>query len=330
MELWEPIVFNSPSVDTNAINDDIVLPKAEEEEGFNFSFFYSDEANIKGNGSATEADLEKKAKRSTRKPADATTLAVVNPKPEDLANNTNIPYIATYNETDNLVRGTIIQIDKLSSDIASDIDKIRSSSSMKGKYTYITNLSTASASLISSRLNAIKELNSTITNAHNLELKRSKDLKSMELEKKNDDARMMDMYSAFINTPMGMYDNKLNMPTIPDMMVGVNDPTAGIKGVSMQGGGIETGQVSPEQIRMRMEGNSNIEEIVVFDPSTGRKWFDVIDKSTGQSVPNYPRTDSFMLEDVSVETRAGIAKNRNIDKVWPLRVVGSSSVLDEY
>lgn len=330
MELWDPIVFYAPTVTSVVSNEDSPFSKKEEDEGFNFDFFFSDEANIKGDGAAIEADLEKKAKKNSKKPADSTTIAVINQKNDSMTNNTDVPYLSTYSETDNLVRGTIMQIDQLNSEIKADIDKIRSSTSMKGKYTYLTNLTSASSSLLATRLNAIRELNNSITQAHNLELKRAKDLKTFEAEKQNDDARMMDMYAAFINAPMGMYDNKLNMPTIPDMMIGVNDANSGVRGVSMNAANISNSQVSPEQMRMRLEGNNNIEEIVVFDPASGRKWFDVIDKTTGQSVPNYPRSDPFMLEDISVETRAGIAKNRNLDRVWPLQVVGDNSVINEY
>ena len=78
-----------------------------------------------------------------------------------------------------------------------------------------------------------------------------------------------------------------------------------------------------------MENNSDIEEVVVYDPASGRRWFDVIDKNTGQSVPNFPKSDAFLLEDISIETRSGIAKNRNLDRVWPLKVVGGIN-MSEY
>jgi len=331
MELWSPVIFEIAKPQTKYSIDDEESSFPKDEEEFSFDFFYTDEATIKGDGAAIEAELDRKAKKNTKKNVSASEVpaSVLNKNNQNsMTENTNSPYLNTYGETDNLIRGTILQIDQLNSEIKTDIDKIRASSSMKGKYTYLTNLTSASSSLLATRLNAIRELNNTITQSHNLELKRAKDLKEYEKDKQNDDARMMDLYSAFINAPMGMYDNKLNMPTIPDMMIGVNDPNSGISGMSMSGG-FNNNTISPEQMRMRMEGNNNIEEVVVFDPATGRKWFDVIDKSTGQSVPNYPRSDAFMLEDISVETRAGIAKNRNLDRVWPLQVVGSSN-LSEY
>lgn len=328
MDLWAPVIFYSPSVYIDSSKEEISINK-EEDSGFNLDFFFSDEAKIEGTGKEIEVELEKKAKNSKRKTANPTEVPVevINAnKSTSMTSTSEMPYINTYAETDNLTRGMIIQIDQLNNQINEDISKIRSSASMKGKYTYITNLTSASASLMSTKLNAIKELNNSITQSHNLELKRAKDLKTFELEKQNDDARMMDLYSAFINAPMGMYDNKLNMPTIPNMMIGVNDPNSGVQGVAMGGNVSSNGQVSPEQMRMRMEGNNNIEEIVVFDPASGRKWFDVIDKATGQSIPNYPRSDAFLLDDISIESRAGIAKNRNLDKIWPLQIVGNTNI----
>lgn len=331
-ELYEPIIFFAPRATDEAINElsnaGAAATKDKEDTSFNLSFFMSDEANAV---KTTESDTEKKRKtRSTASTRMSLPVVIEGRKDNqlDMASSTEVPYLSTYRDTNAMLHTTIAQIDILSSEVKADIDEIRSSKSLRNKYTYLTNLNGAQASLISAKLNAIKELNSSITQAHNLDLKRAKDLKDIAAAEKNDDARMMDLYSAFINAPMGMYDNKLNMPTIPDMMLGVNDPNSGISGVSMNSNANQQG-MSPEQLRMRLESNPNIEEIVVYDPATGRKWFDVIDKTTGQSVPNFPKSDPFLLEDVSIETRAGIAKNRNLDRVWPLQVLGGVN-MSEY
>ena len=331
-ELYEPIIFFSPRATDETVDKLLNASAAKEKEedsGFNLAFFMSDDAKIAGDDGSAEREAEKK-KRG--RPAKSSVPAVIEGRKDvaPISSTTEVPYISTYQDTNAMLRTTIAQIDILSSEVKGDIDEIRASKSLRSKYTYLTNLNSAQASLISAKLNAIKELNSSITQSHNLELKRAKDLKEMAQADKNDDARMMDLYSAFINAPMGMYDNKLNMPTVPDMMLGVNDPNSGITGVSMAGGNTTPQQgISPEQLRMRMESNPNIEEVVVYDPASGRKWFDVIDKSTGHSVPNYPRSDAFLLEDVSIETRAGIAKNRNLDRVWPLHVLGGVN-MSEY
>jgi hypothetical protein len=325
-ELYEPIIFLAPRADAEAVDKLENAAAKKDDDSFNLDYFMSDEAKIAGDSKGIDTEIEK-AKKKPRTPRVTNTVIESNRKEQSTVGSTDVPYISTYQETNDMLHTTIMQADQLSNEIKGDIDQIRSSKSLKGKYTYLTNLNSAAASLISAKLNAIKELNSSITQAHNLELKRYKDLKDIDAASKNDDARMMDLYSAFINAPMGMYDNKLNMPTVPDMMLGVNDPTSGISGVSMSGN--SSGTITPEQLRMRLENNSNIEEIVVYDPASGRKWFDVIDKSTGQSVPNYPKSDSFLLEDVSIETRAGVAKNRNLDRVWPLQIVGGVN-MSEY
>ena len=325
--LWEPIIFfgktDEDLVTASASNDD--------EGKFNLSFFMSDEAKIEGDSDSLEKELKKQTKKRKSSANDTSTAGMIPIAQQPIGKSTEVPYSSTYEETSNMIKNTILQVDILSSEIKGDIDSIRASKSLKGKYTYLTNLNSAASSLLATKLNAIRELNNSITQSHNLELKRAKDLKEIDSMNKNDDARMMDLYSAFINAPMGMYDNKLNMPTIPEMMLGVNDPNSGIKGVSMNGTTAQQnqGNISPEQLRMRMENNSDIEEVVVYDPASGRRWFDVIDKNTGQSVPNFPKSDAFLLEDISIETRSGIAQNRNLDRVWPLKVVGGIN-MSEY
>ena len=325
--LWEPIIFFGKTdenlVTASASNDD--------EGKFNLNFFMSDEAKIEGDSDSLEKELKKQTKKRKSSANDTSTAGMIPISQQPIGKSTEVPYASTYEETSNMIKNTILQVDILSSEIKGDIDSIRASKSLKGKYTYLTNLNSAASSLLATKLNAIRELNNSITQSHNLELKRAKDLKEIDSMNKNDDARMMDLYSAFINAPMGMYDNKLNMPTIPEMMLGVNDPNSGIKGVSMNGTPAQQnqGNISPEQLRMRMENNSDIEEVVVYDPASGRRWFDVVDKNTGQSVPNFPKSDPFLLEDISIETRSGIAKNRNLDRVWPLKVIGGIN-MSEY
>ena len=68
--------------------------------------------------------------------------------------------------------------------------------------------------------------------------------------------------------------------------------------------------------------NPNIETVVVYDPNTGEKTFEVIDSSTGLSVPNYPRPNSSLLDDTSVDISTGIASNTNIGQSWKIVVLG--------
>ena len=292
-------------------------------------YFMSDDAKLPVNDTEAElnkAKMEVESRQSTPKKKKSTTSSTAIVPKEPSA--TVVSYSNTYNETTDMLRQAILQADILTGEIKQDIDAIRSSKTMKGKYTYITNLTSAEAGLIGTKISAIREMNNSITQAHNLELKRAKDMKEDQRNQQSDDARMMDMYNAFINSPMGMYNNSLNMPKIPDMLLGANGLNPTITGVSMQGSMDNGGNLTPEQVRMRMESNPNIEEVVMYEPSTGRRWFEVVDNSTNMPVPNYPKTDDFFLSDMTIDIRSGVARNRNLDKVW--RLVNTESTVIEY
>lgn len=339
MEYYEPFKI-IPSLDQIS---DVVFPakKANPLDGYSdvdLSFFESDDAKI----TPTEAEIEmamnmppEKKTRSKKSPVEkieqqiqaTNSNTVISQQPAQTVALNGGSFAQSYDEVNNMYRQTIVQADVLTAEVKADLDKIRSSTTMKGKYTYLTNLSSTAASLLSTKIQAIEKIQRSITDSHNLELKRAKDIKDAQKDQQNDDARMMDMYNAFINSPMGMYQNSLNMPKIPDMMLGGNGMMPTVQGVAIaeQQGNQE---LTPEQLRMRMETNPNIEEIVMYEPSTGRRWFEVVDNSTGMPVPNYPRSDDFLLADCTIDVRAGIARNRNIDKVW--RLVNTENTVMEY
>ena len=296
-----------------------------------FSFFKKDDNE--GAKIIVEDDsvniAKNKTKRQKRSKSDIVTVedsSVANPIPGSNVAETN--YAGSYRETNDLLKGAIYQADQLSAEIKSDIDAVRASKTIKNKYTYVTNLTASAGSLLSAKIAAIKELNASITQAHNLELNRFKALKPSEHEG-NDDMRMMDIYSAFVNTPIGSYTPAA--PSIQDITIGSNNPNSSISAITMvpASGEQQTNQLSPEQNRMRMESNPNIQTVVRYNQATGQRYFDVIDKSNGISVPNYPRPDAFLLEDSTIDIHSGIARNRNINAVWPLIIEGSD-VIGEY
>lgn len=297
-----------------------------EQTGIDLSFFMTEKSKIEPTDSEIEAKTKKK-KTSIKTINENEILGKIN-NPVPGSSVAEVDYASTYNETNNLIRGAIIQADELASEVKQDIDKIRASSTLKSKYTYLTNLTSTAGNLISTKIAAIKELNASITQAHNLELNRMKALKLNE-QKENDDMRMMDIYSAFINTPVGTYSAPA-APSIQDLTLGVNAANPNVSGIEMVAQN-SNGPLTAEQNRMRMENNPNIETVVRFDQSTGMRSFDVIDKNTGMSIPNYPRPDAFLLEDTTIDVNMGIARNRNINSVWPLIVEGSNSmVINEY
>jgi hypothetical protein len=249
---------------------------------------------------------------------------------------TNEPYLNTYEETNNLLKGAIIEIDMLNSDIKQELNTIKQSKTLKGKYTYMSELTSTSGTLIGQKITAIREINNSITKSHDFDLKRTKELK-LSTEDVSDDMRIMDMYNAFINTPVSanMTPTAILGPSIVDTTM----PTP-MNGLMMREivdtqNGADYGynqylnNMTPEQNRMRMERNPNIKTVVCYNQETGQKWFDVVDVTTGASIPNMPRPDALLLEDTNVNLNSGVARNSNIDQTWTLLVMGrKNSVLD--
>lgn len=321
-------------INSNNVDDPSSLnttANMDENIGVDFSFFTDDAAKKLNDGNNTKQKQNKRKSSSIKVAIDGEVLPekeLMNPIPG--SNVAEADYAKSYIETNNLIRGAIIQADELSSEIKQDIEAVRSSKTIRNKYTYITNLTASASNLLNTKISAIKELNSTITQTHNLELNRLKALKLNEKES-NDDMKMMDIYSAFVNTPIGSYTP--NAPSIQDLTLGVNNQNPSVSPIEMTSSFNiqQNSSLTPEQNRMRMESNPNIQVVVRYDQSTGQRCFDVIDKETGSSVPNYPRPDSFLLEDTTIDIHSGIARNRNINTVWPLIMEGSDSmVINEY
>ena len=312
-------------------------PKSEikqEDLGVDFSFFESGDANLRLKNNVEGAPIIKQKRPRKKKLADGTEyIAAEQPNKAE----TEEPYIDSYTETNNMLRSSIGQIDQLSSEIKSELDTIRASKTLKNKYNYIAELTSTSGTLLGTKITAIREMNKVISDCHNLEIKRIKDLKLTQ-DDQDDDKKIMDLYNAFINTPISAGGGAVNpqsiIPSASDITLGMN--TTGAAAPIVASDIYDTGyanyinNLTPEQNRMRMENNPNIQTVVVFNPETGARHFDVIDKSTGQSIPNISRPDEFMFEDITIDVRNQVARNTAIDVVYPLIVVGGNGAINEY
>lgn len=238
---------------------------------------------------------------------------------------TNDPYEDTYEETNNMLKVSIAQLDILAGDVKGEIDHIRGSKTLKGKYKYIADLCATASSLVSSKISAIKEINSVKTKCHELEIRRIKDIKSAAANQQDDDKYIADLYNAYINTPIGaaqhpalQYTSSNVAGNMGALMSGMNTVPANEE----QNFNNFMSNLTPEQNRMILGDNPNIETVIVYDPNTGDKMFDVIDTSTGIPVPNYPRPDRGLLDDTSIDFGTGIASNTNIGQSWKVVVIG--------
>ena len=170
-------------------------------------------------------------------------------------------------------------------------------------------------------------MNATTTNCHKLEIQRLKDVKAAQQQAQQDDDKYMaDLYNAYINTPINAGGNPLLAMNASNT---INNQAVITGGTPVMGGLNEEQEyqnfinnITPEQNRMLLDGNPNIETVVVYDPNTGAKSFDVIDITTGIPVQNYPRPDAMLLDDTTIDFSSGIASNTNLGQNWKVVTLG--------
>lgn len=274
------------------------------------------------------SDKPKKRGRPKTKTLGDGSMMVTSDSDSELSNvMTNTPYSESYAETNNMLKSVIMQSDMMASAINKDLADIRSSRTLKKKYDYVSLLSSTSSALLSTKVTAIRELNKSITDSHNLELRRTKELKLTE-NAQDDDKRIMDMYNAFISTPVGTGAMNFIPPSqeltyIPHDSIDLS--------FSREDNGYDKylSNLSPEANRMRYESDPNIKVVVKYWSDTGARAFDVIDLRTGASVDNMSTPDQMFLESINIDLRNGIARDTNLDITYPLVVIGSKT-LEEY
>lgn len=228
-------------------------------------------------------------------------------------------YYDRYSKTNALLDQTIYEIDDLNNAVKHELKAITASKTIKKKYEYISELAGTSGGLLSTKVTAIRELNKSITDAANLEIKMARENKEAE---ETDDKRIMDMYNAFINTPIGSYA----APTAPsniDMVLGNNGisitpmtPTGDIQTDDL-GFNQYMNNLSPEQRKIQLEGQ-NIKVCVIFDPETGHRYFDNINMDTNEPVPGLPIPEAHFLDELNINMNTGVARDSNLNITYPV------------
>ena len=180
----------------------------------------------------------------------------------------NEPIEKKYNETNNILRSAIIEIDRSLNDLQEDIRDIRSSKTMRSKYTYLSNMQAGVASLIGNKIAAARELNNTIGKCNDFELKRYKEVQAANAASGDEDANVMKMYQAFMATPVS--SNPL--PNISAAAINSGIPTTGINLASSgqdMGFNSYMNNLTPQQNMMQLERDPNIKEVVVYNQENG-------------------------------------------------------------
>lgn len=303
-----------------------------EEEKFSFpaldNLLHGSEDKFKVNGNLP-AETDDKPKRG--RPKKTMTVKSESEMVRDAKTplNSNMPYITTYTVPTQILTQAAMDIDNLASAIKQDLEAVRKAKAMKNKYTYITDLNSSLGMLYSNKISIARELANTITNSHRLELNKHKELSATQPDE-NDDKRVMDMFNAFINAPMGSIPQNSFKAIPPEIINSIE-----ANGVPIASDGANIGvaddsgyqdylnNMTPAQQSMLNSVNPNIETVVVYDQTSHNKWFEVMDTRTGQTLQNAEVPADFVLAGCVIDIRNGIARNAQLNQTFKLKLVGS-------
>lgn len=241
----------------------------------------------------------------------------------------NIPYASAYAETNKQLDESIAQLNVLGAEIVTDLNMIRSNKTMRNRYGIINDMTQTATSILNTKLAAIKEKNNTINSINKLELDRLKQVKVAASEE-DDNARIANLYDAFINTPIGAGPNILG-PSMQDIIAsGPAGPSIPMMPIGNDQQAWEAG-LNPAENRMLLEAKGAIETVVMYDSTTGNRWFEVVDKVTRQPIPNVEKPDSSYIYDLDLNVRGGYAKDGNRNVTYPLICInGMDTSITEY
>jgi hypothetical protein len=247
----------------------------------------------------------------------------------------DIPTAYTYAETTGMLRETLGQINAITGELVQEFSNIRASRTMKNKYMALTNISDNLGSLLSSKIAAIREINSSISKSNDLDYKKYKDIKAAA-SAMDDDKYIADLYKAFLTNP----NTQISQPQMPIMTDAMNMSSGIIRANVDNSGQLMGGDLAymnymsnltPEQNLMRYENNPNVKQVVVYDESTGNRWYEVLDKRTRQPVPNVEKPSEASIYNLDINVRGGFAKDSNRNVIYPLVVINNGNTsINEY
>ena len=241
------------------------------------------------------------------------------------------PTINTYFETATMIKDAMMQIDQVAAEIKTELDNVRQSRTLKSKYNVMTGLAGNISDLLNAKVSAIKELNNCISKSNEMDYRREKDRREAQGEGGSDDKAIMDMYRAIVNAPQFINNDPTLMNAVPMQQpvssTGIIRPTG--ENNPDQGYMNYLANMSPEMTNMLYEQNPDIKECVIFDASTGAKWFQVMNIKTNQPIPGAPTHDQMFMEDTVLDLKNKMAKNSNINETYPLIVI-NDHVTAEY
>ena len=305
-------------------------------DGFNPNKFIKENDEYKSH-SINKPDLvedkPKRKRKSSSQVVTSTEKAVIAPANQPTEINflqTDTPYSVAYKETNEQLDASIKELNILGSEVMGEFVNIKNSKTLKNKYNYINEMAQTVTGIINAKVSIIKEKNKTINDVNTMELRRMKELK-LSTSEEDDNTRIMNMYDAFINTPIGngMAMGNILGPSVADMTLVGGAPD--LNRVAIGNDQVAWEQsLSPADNRMVLEAKGVIETVVFYDEATGNRWYEVLDKTTGQPVPNVEKPDNSYIYDLDINVRGGYAKDPNRNKTYNLIVVngGDTGITD--
>ena len=282
----------------------------------------------------SEPEPTNKRKRSRSKKESTKDIVVSGSKGPSEVEKTNgivedSPTAYTYMETTGLLRETLGQIDALNGELVQEFQNVRQNRTMKNKYNVMVGISENIGALIGNRIQAIREINNSITKANDLDYKKLKDMKAAQ-SVMNDDKYIADVYQAMISNPANLPATN-NLPPVDPSIFGsgivranITDPAALAGNIPMDIGYLNyMSNLTPEQNLMRYENNPNVKQVVVYDAATNNKFFQMMDISTGEVIPNVPVYDQNIMEDTTLDVDHMIAKNINLNETFPIVMINN-------
>jgi len=247
----------------------------------------------------------------------------------------NMPTAYTYMETTAMLHQTLNQIDSVSNELMTEFEMVRNNRMMKNKYGILTGLSENIGDLISNKIAAIKEINNSISKSNDLDYKRYKDNKD-QLNNQNDDKYISDLYTSFLNNS-GNNNNMMNIPRMDAGMYGSSGIVRADLGGQQNLGNIQytnyIANITPEERLMLMEGNNNIRQAMVYDPSTGNRAFQYFDFSNPANPipqPGLPTYSDILLNEFTLDIANRKAKSTNLKETMDLIIVNGNNGVSTY
>lgn len=244
-------------------------------------------------------------------------------------------YEKGYFDNAKMLYGAIAQSEQVYQDINEELVKFKTNKSYGGRSRIdaMSNYMNTQVSLINTKITAVRELNNIRSKINDLVIKKEQQLKDTGDD--NSDKAIMDAYYALVNA------QRYGLPPIQRPLDNTSINTGvNLRGTPIQSTGIITAGASgqdntdnsfqeyqnnldPTKKRMIADKDPNIKTVVVYDQNSGNKYFDVINVSTGTTVPGVERPGEFLLDNMRVDINNGIAVNSNANMTFPLVIIGT-------